>query len=139
MVSPSNKRAKRSSGPASSANDRRPAPKTVPGPGAPRKADPLKTLMPSGEVGSRNPPKVRTATASGGTSGAEDSTRAAGYVVDLAKTNDPPPGPPPRRDPALFKGGQPAPGASAGPIPTKPARGAGRSGREVKVRDRRGR
>ena len=72
----------------------------VSGPGA----DSLQTQMPAGELGVRNPPGDVLSTASGGTSKAEDTTRAAGYVADLTKTNEPPPGPPIAKEPSNFAG-----------------------------------
>jgi hypothetical protein len=47
------------------------------------------------------PSLPKTASMHGGASGTEDSTRAAGYVVDLASTRAAPPGPPVKLDPAL--------------------------------------
>ena len=66
--------------------------------------DSLKTQMPAGELGVRNPPGLILSTASGGTSKAEDTTRSAGYVADLTKTNEPPPGPPIAKEPSNFAG-----------------------------------
>lgn len=66
--------------------------------------DSLKSHMPAGELGVRNPPGLILSTASGGTSKAEDTTRAAGYVADLTKANEPPPGPPVAKEPANFAG-----------------------------------
>jgi len=77
--------------------------------------DPLKGLMPSGEATDRNPPQPRAASSSGGTSAAEDTTRTAGYVADLSITNEPPPGPPVPKDPALLAG--------ADQVPAPPGRG----------------
>ncbi len=54
-----------------------------------------------GETAVRKPHEERMATESGGTSGAEDTTRLAGYVADISKTNEPPPGPPVPKDAAL--------------------------------------
>jgi hypothetical protein len=82
-------------------------------PAAPKK-DPLKVVMPAGESGDLNPPGLREATKSGGTSGAEDTPRTAGYVVDLHTRNEPPPGPPLPKDPALLAG------AEDSPTPPKP-------------------
>ncbi len=66
--------------------------------------DSLKTQMPSGELGVRNLPGDVLSTASGGTSKAEDTTRAAGYVADLTKSNEPPPGPPIAKEPSNYAG-----------------------------------
>ena len=77
--------------------------------------DPLKALMPSGEATGRNPPQPRSASAHGGTSAAEDTTRTAGYVVDFSVSNEPPPGPPIPKDPALL--------ARSDQVPAPPNRG----------------
>ena len=66
--------------------------------------DSLKLLMPAGEDTVRNPSSARPATANSGTSGAEDTTRTAGYVVDLETKSEPPPGPPVKLDPAQLDG-----------------------------------
>jgi hypothetical protein len=89
--------------------------------------DPLKTVMPAGETGSRNPPKPRTATASGGTSGAEDTTRAAGYVADLASKPEAPPGPPVAKDPALTTRPEKPPAPAPEDARPSPASAAGKS------------
>jgi hypothetical protein len=81
---------------------------------APLGTDSLKSQMPAGELGVRNLPIEVTSTASGGTSKAEDTTRAAGYVVDLTRTNEPPPGPPIAKEPSNFVGPE-----SKTPPPTK--------------------
>lgn len=73
-------------------------------PKSPAAPDSLKVIMPAGEVGSRNPPHSRLATESGGTSGAEDTSRAAGYVADLTAVRDSPPGPPVQLDKAQLAG-----------------------------------
>lgn len=74
--------------------------------------------MPANEADPRNPVEARPASESGGASGAEDTTRAAGYVVDLLAVNEPPPGPPVSRDPAqlALPDARPAP-----PRPRAPA------------------
>lgn len=103
-----------------------PTPPT-PGPGSPSsKALPaeelLRTPLPPAPIGTvKDRPQV-LASQSGGTSRAEDTTRAAGYVADTTGTNVPPPGPPIDKSPANFEGldgatastkGKP----SAGPAP----------------------
>ena len=99
-------------------------PSVPPGPSGP---DALKTQMPTGEVGVRNPPGLTLASGSGGTSKAEDTSRAAGYVADLTKANEPPPGPPIAKSPENFAGQTgttPTPGevpAKATPNTTPPA------------------
>jgi hypothetical protein len=80
------------------------------------KKDSLKSVMPAGEASDRNPPQTRPASSNGGTSAAEDTTRTAGYVVDLSVGNEPPPGPPVAKDPALLKGAD-QPAASPAPSP----------------------
>lgn len=90
--------------------------------------DSLKSHMPAGELGVRNPPGLILSTASGGTSKAEDTTRAAGYVADLTKTNEPPPGPPVAKEPSNFAGPEAetvppvkrAPASVPGPGPKPP-------------------
>lgn len=81
-------------------------------------ADTLKTQMPAGEVGVRNPPGVTLASDSGGTSKAEDTSRAAGYVADLTKPNAAPPGPPVEKSPENFAG-QTGAATSPGQKPAK--------------------
>lgn len=70
----------------------------------PADTDSLKTQMPTGEVGVRSEPGLALASDSGGTSKAEDTPRAAGYVADLTRTNVPPPGPPVPKSPENFAG-----------------------------------
>ena len=82
-------------------------------PATPEVKDVLKTQMPTGEVGVRNQPGATLASASGGTSKAEDTSRAAGYVADLTKPNAAPPGPPIEKTAENFagqSGNTPAPG-----------------------------
>ena len=55
---------------------------------------PLRLVTGPGEESVGKPPTRQLSTPSGGTSGAGDSTRTAGYVADLSKPNVPPPGPP---------------------------------------------
>jgi len=107
-----------------SSPDARPAAPTP----APAKApvDSLKTLMPAGELGSRNDPSPVLASRSGGTSKAEDTSRAAGYVADLTQPNVAPPGPPIAKAAENFEGldGATDPAqraAKSGPGPTPPA------------------
>jgi hypothetical protein len=78
--------------------------------------DAMKVVMPAGEIGPRNPTKLRPATASGGTSGAEDTTRAAGYVTDMTLPREAPPGPPVQVDPASLVGPE---GTAPPPEPPK--------------------
>ena len=89
--------------------------------------DSLKLEMPSGELGVRNPPGDVLSTASGGTSKAEDTTRAAGYVADLTRVNEPPPGPPIAKEPSNFAGPEsttpppvPRPSAPSVAVPKPP-------------------
>ena len=99
-------------------------------PAAPTPAKPpvdsLKTVMPAGELGSRNDPSTVLASRSGGTSKAEDTSRAAGYVADLTQENVAPPGPPITKSAENFEGldGATDPAqheAKSGPGPTPPA------------------
>lgn len=90
-------------------------PSVPPGPSGP---DALKTQMPTGEVGVRNPPGLTLASGSGGTSKAEDTSRAAGYVADLTKANEPPPGPPIAKSPENFAGQTGTP-PTPGEVPAK--------------------
>ena len=64
----------------------------------PRRTEPT----PAGIAGDRYVPASRFATSSGGTSGAEDTTRAAGYTADLTVRPVRPPGPRLLSDPILF-------------------------------------
>ncbi len=92
-------------------------------PSAASPGDSLKALMPAGEAGPRNPVAPRPASESGGASGAEDTTRAAGYVVDFLAVNEPPPGPPVSRDPAqlALPDARPAPPRPRAPaVPPRP-------------------
>ncbi len=81
--------------------------------------DTLKSQMPTGEAGVRNPPGFTRASESGGTSKAEDTSRAAGYVADLTKANDAPPGPPVGKTPENFAG-QTGAAPTPGKRPAKP-------------------
>jgi hypothetical protein len=101
-------------------------PTSKPGTAAPHGADPLKTVMPAGEAGARNPPRRRTATESGGTSGAEDTTRAAGYVADLASAPEAPPGPPVAKDPAMTTRPEQAPEPAPADSRPSPASAVGK-------------
>ena len=84
---------RQSAGPSAAPSERPPS-AAASTPKAPGAADPIKELMPAGEKGSRNPTKTRPSTGSGGTSGAEDTTRTAGYVADFARPRDEGPGGP---------------------------------------------
>lgn len=86
---------------------------------APKPPDSLRTLMPAGELGVRNPSEARPSTESGGTSGAEDTSRAAGYVADLATQSVAQPGPAVAKDPSLFAGPE-----AITPPPVDPAKAA---------------
>jgi hypothetical protein len=103
--------------PAARANERgAPGPRPLtPDSSSPSSADPLQLHMPADESVTRDHTEERAATASGGTSGAEDSTRAAGYVADLTARPEPAPGPPIPKNPSNFVGPEreaPAPGAT---------------------------
>jgi hypothetical protein len=84
----------------------------------------LKTQMPTGEVGVRNQPGATLASASGGTSKAEDTSRAAGTSPIWQKPNAAPPGPPIEKERRELRGsvGQHARArqASRRPRPTRP-------------------
>lgn len=92
---------------------------TGPKPPTPPNEDPLKLEMPTGEVGVRNKPGIAFASDSGGTSKAEDTSRAAGYVADLTRTNDPPPGPPIEKSPESFAGQTGVAPPTSGKAPAK--------------------
>jgi hypothetical protein len=79
--------------------------------------DPLALLMPTGEVGPRDT-GTTSSTESGGTSKTEDTSRAAGYVADLARPSEPPPGPPVEKSPEDFAGPE---SMTVPPQPSKPA------------------
>jgi hypothetical protein len=100
----------------------RPTPPVAPAPVAPPGADALKTQMPTGEVGVRHVPGPTLASDSGGSSKTEDTPRAAGYVADLTKTNEPPPGPPIAKSPEEFAGPE---SATIPPKPSDPTRPTG--------------
>jgi hypothetical protein len=119
------------------------APPKDPASATPRVAapkDPIKEVMPAGEKGPRNPPKTRPATGSGGTSGAEDTTRTAGYVADFARTRDVGPGGPAEPMPTYLDAPEGAPRDAEGDLrperaakappkpPPAPKRGAGPTG-----------
>jgi hypothetical protein len=63
-------------------------------------------LAPSMRRGEQLPAPLRAAGSHGGQSGAEDSTRTAGYVVDFETKNARPPGPTIGSDPRLLDGSQ---------------------------------
>ncbi len=105
----------------------KPAP-AAPTPAGPSSADVLASQVPTGEIGVRNEVDESIAGASGGTSKTEDTSRAAGYVADLTKTNEPPPGPPVEKSPEDFAGPEsesvppkplPAPAKPASAIPPR--------------------
>jgi hypothetical protein len=102
-------------------------PSSRPGTATAGAGDPLKTMMPAGESGSRNPTRNRQATASGGTSGAEDTTRTAGYVADLASNSEAPPGPPVAKDPAMTTRPEKAPDPAPKEARPSPASAAGKT------------
>ena len=80
---------------------------------------PLRLVKSSGEESVGKPPAGRLATPSGGTSGAEDTTRTAGYVADLSKAPAVPPGPPVAREATELEGPEgttPPPGEEASRI-----------------------
>jgi hypothetical protein len=54
---------------------------------------------------------TRASTSHGGQGGSEDSTRAAGYIVDLHAVVDRPPGPEIAKDPRLLDGARTDSGA----------------------------
>lgn len=135
-----------SAGPSASPSTRPPDPAgATPRVSAPK--DSMKEVMPAGESGSRNPPRTRPSTGSGGTSGAEDTTRTAGYVADFARPQDVGPGGPaepmptyldapegPPRDAA----GKPDPKRAPKPAP-KPPPAPGKGGASSNPQERKGR
>ncbi len=86
-----------------------PANPTVPAkPGA----ESLEVVLPKSGTGARSPTAPMRAAESGGSSRTEDTSRGAGYVADLTKANEPPPGPPVAKSPENFAG-------QSGTIPTE--------------------
>jgi hypothetical protein len=97
----------------------RPTPSPTPVPSKvviPAGIDVLPTLTPARAVAVRDVPSVTRATNSCGTAKTGDTSRAAGYVADLTKTNEPPPGLPIAKSPANFAGPE---SAMVPPIPPK--------------------
>jgi hypothetical protein len=135
-----------SAGPSASPSTRPPDPAgATPRVAAPK--DSMKEVMPAGEAGSRNPPRTRAATGSGGTSGAEDTTRAAGYVADFARPRDVGPGGPAEPMPTYLDApegpprdasGKPRPERAPKPAP-KPPPAPGRGGAPSGPKESKGR
>jgi hypothetical protein len=104
-----------SAGPSAAPSTRPPDPAgSTPRVAAPK--DPIKEVMPAGETGPRNPPKTRASTGAGGTSGAEDTTRTAGYVADFARSRDVGPGGPAEPMPTYLDSPEGAPRDAEGDL-----------------------
>jgi hypothetical protein len=76
----------------------------------------LPTLLPARAAAAPDVQAAMPATNSGGTAKTSDTTRAAGYVADLTKPSEPPPGPPIAKSPENFAGPE---SAAVPPTPQK--------------------